>query len=213
MPLNMGRNFQYSLSALFCFTLCLALAISSILMYRRMEKAEKENSILRSSAGYDVKAEPVMVHFNWPINIDISCNITGTMKGMNCVACDYDSRITFRNDFSKDVKVHFPLLRMSRCSSSSAEFIYSAKLEPEFKANKTISLKPGESFSMTFAKHNCVFTDRDLLEGKESFDLGRWALVFGVPDGQNADEYLVGTILTNPIHWKMDKNCRGYGTH
>ena len=62
----------------------------------------------------------------------------------------------------------------------------------------------GESFTISFLKHSCGFSDRDLFEGKEIFDYGRWALVFGMPESENPDEYLVGTVLTNPIHWKLE---------
>jgi hypothetical protein len=55
-------KFQYSLSSLLWFTLCLALVLSSVLMYRRMEKAEGENSILRQEAGYLVVGDERLLH-------------------------------------------------------------------------------------------------------------------------------------------------------
>lgn len=58
----MRWKFQYSLSSLLWFTLCLALMISSFLMYRRMEKAEKENLILRREAGYLTVGDERLVH-------------------------------------------------------------------------------------------------------------------------------------------------------
>jgi hypothetical protein len=45
-------KFQYSLSSILWLTLCVALALSSVLMYRRMEKAERENVMLRAEAAY-----------------------------------------------------------------------------------------------------------------------------------------------------------------
>jgi hypothetical protein len=204
----MSGRFQYSLRSLLLLTLFLALAISSVLMYRRARKAEHENVILRFATGYDNKTEPVLVDSNAPVEIDIERNITSILPSGDFILRDYDSRVTFRNTSPKDVKVHFPLLRMSECFPRSCEFISAAKLDPEFKATKTISLKPGETFSFTLAKQTGSLSDRGFLEEKESFDFGRWALVFGVPDGENPDEYLTGTILTNPIHWKVDKDCK-----
>jgi hypothetical protein len=48
----MRWKLQYSLSSILWLTLCCALVLSSVLMYRRMEKAEWENGMLRASAGY-----------------------------------------------------------------------------------------------------------------------------------------------------------------
>jgi hypothetical protein len=206
----MRGRFQYSLSSLLWLTLCFALLLSSVLMYRRMAKAERENDILRGSAGYSVGEEPVVVSYNWPIDVDIENQITGRMKGMNFVGVDCDSKITFRNGFSKEVKFYFPLLRKANCNSNSSQFVYSKEIEPELRQQKTISLKPGESFTISLGKLTWMFSDRDLFDGKESLDRGRWALIFGVPDGENPDDYVAGTLITNPIHWKIDKNCKVY---
>lgn len=58
----MRRRFQYSLSSILWLTLCVALALSSVLMYRRMERAERENVMLRAEAGYLVVSDESQFH-------------------------------------------------------------------------------------------------------------------------------------------------------
>jgi hypothetical protein len=208
----MHWKFQYSLSSLLWFTLCLALVLSSVLMYRRMAKAELENGLFRASAGFTKEDEPAFFQVNQSIDIDINRHVSSIMKGINGVRCEYNSEITFRNDSPKDIKLHFPLLRKAHCYPGSCEFIYSAELEPELKQSKTVTLAKGESFNISLPKRGAtLFSSRDLFDGKEQFDYGCWALVFGVPQGENPDDYVVGTVLTKPIHWKIDKNCINHG--
>jgi hypothetical protein len=206
----MRWRFQYSLSSIMWLTLCLALLLSSVLMYRRMEKAERENGILRGRAGYSVGEEPVVVAYNWPIDVDVDCRITSMMKGADRVFVDCDSSITIRNNFDKEVKLHFPLLRMAYCTSNSSQFVYSKDIEPKLQQQKTITLKPGESCTIPLGRASWDLANRDLFEGKKSSDDGRWTLVFGVPAGENPDDYVVGTLVTNAVHWKVDKNCKVY---
>ena len=62
-------------------------------MYRRMEKAEKENVSLRAAAGYSVGEQPVIVAYNWPIDIDVACRVTSMQKFTSSVIMDYNSEM------------------------------------------------------------------------------------------------------------------------
>jgi hypothetical protein len=113
----MRGRLQYSLSSILWFTLCLALLLSSILMYRRMSKAEAENTRLRF--------EPAYVDVNLPlVSVDVLCRVTS------------------------------------------------------------------------------------LRHIADSISVSRWALVFGVPDGEDPDKYVVGTVLTKTIHWQIEKDSK-----
>ena len=58
----MKWKFQFSISSLLWLTICFALLLTSILMYRRMAKAEAEAEVLRKAAGYLVVGDEKMVH-------------------------------------------------------------------------------------------------------------------------------------------------------
>ena len=47
-------------------------------------------------------------------------------------------------------------------------------------------------------------TTDDVFERQDSKKCGRWALVFGVPAGDDCDKYLVGTVLSNPIQYRNE---------
>jgi hypothetical protein len=202
-------KFQYSLSSLLWFILCSALLLSGILMYRRMEKAERENQLLRHSAGYSIESEPVLVQYNWPdVNVSVLCNVKSILEGRNYIHIDYTTEFTFQNTGYKELKIHLPLIRASFCTPASMDL--SNNLNPPWKQNKEIVLQKGESFTIAFPEEHIEFPNRDFFGGKDNIDYGRWALVFGMPEGENPDDYLVGTVLTNPIHWQIEKGCKIY---
>lgn len=58
----MRWKFQYSLSSILWFTLCAALVLSSVLMYRRMTKAERNEEAYRRAAWSLVVGDERLVH-------------------------------------------------------------------------------------------------------------------------------------------------------
>jgi hypothetical protein len=58
----MKWKFQFSLSSLLWLTVCLALLLTSILMYRRMVRAEAELPVLRRAAGYLAVGDEKLVY-------------------------------------------------------------------------------------------------------------------------------------------------------
>jgi hypothetical protein len=106
---------------------------------------------------------------------------------------------TFTNFADKECRLHLPLLRAGYLTSNSNEFIFSKDLKAVWKETRTINLKPGESFLISHEIEG--FSDRKQFGSKTHTSASRWQLVFGVPDGEDPDKYVVGTVLTNPIHW------------
>lgn len=84
-----------------------------------------------------------------------------------------------------------------------ALFLFSSQLDPEWKETKTITLKPRESFTLSLPECGLMTTD-DVLDQPDSKKSGHWALVFGVPAGEDSDKYLVGTVLSNPIQYRNE---------
>jgi hypothetical protein len=99
--------------------------------------------------------------------------------------------------------MHFPLLRASAWFPTSTQYIFTSQLEPQWKENKTITLKPGETYTISLPE-GLHETRYDPFGVKNPDQNGRWALVFGVPDGEDPDKYLVGTVLSNPIQWRNE---------
>jgi hypothetical protein len=58
----MTWKFQFSLGSLLWLTLCLALLLTSVLMYRRMVEAEAELPVLRRAAGYLAVGDEKLVY-------------------------------------------------------------------------------------------------------------------------------------------------------
>ena len=203
---NWGWKFQFSLSSLLWFTICCALLVSSVLMYRRMSKAERENEIMRKWEGYSKEDKPVFICVNSSeVTVDVVYHVTYMSRcGDNAIACNYSPDFIFRNRGPEEIRIHLPLIRAHYCIFNSTTFKHS--LDSEWKQSKDIVLKKGESFTLAIRRKgmSSQFETPDLFEGKDSRDCGRWALVFGVPEGEDPDKYLVGTVLTNPIHWQNE---------
>jgi hypothetical protein len=159
------------------------------------------------------KVVPEFVQINWPMNVDVLYQIEDSIEskedadivvggvpfrgGKKYYRYDGTAVFTFHNDFDKDVKIHLPLLRASWWFPGSTQFYFTNDLKPEWKQEKTITLKPDETYTLS---HRFVLgMQKKKVDGMED---GRWALVFGVPDGEDPDEYLVGTVLTNLIRWE-----------
>jgi len=98
--------------------------------------------------------------------------------------------------------MRLPLLRACFCVPDGRDL--GDTLEPEWKQNKIIVLRPGETFTISMPNKGRIF-GHDLFAGKDSFDYGRWALVFGVPDGEDPNKYVVGTVLTKTVRWQLEK--------
>jgi hypothetical protein len=146
---------------------------------------------------------PEFVQVNSPFNVDIVYHVSDMLKGTNCYAWDVQRDFILRNDYNKDIRVHLPLLRASFWNPPFTQFIFNSDLDPEWKKSKNISLKPGESFKVSLPRSGLETAD-DLFDGHQSKEHGRWALVFGVPDGEDSDKYLVGTVLSNPIEYRNE---------
>jgi hypothetical protein len=58
----MKWKFQFSLSSLLWLTVCCALLLTSVLMYRRMAIAERDSAILRKDAGYLAVSDEKLFH-------------------------------------------------------------------------------------------------------------------------------------------------------
>jgi len=146
---------------------------------------------------------PEFVQVNWPFNVDVVYHVSDRMKGGNCYRWDVQCDFILRNDNNKDIRVHLPLLRASLWNPPFTQYIFHSQLDPEWKKTKTITLKPGESFTISLPESGLTTTD-DVFERQDSKKCGRWALVFGVPPGEDPDKYLVGTVLSNPIQFRNE---------
>jgi hypothetical protein len=178
-------------------------------MYWRMEQAERENSTMRASTGYSDGYEPVLVMVNMPNRVEVEVDnlmTSACVLDKNTTSYDYTTRIVFRNCGPKEIRLHLPLLRSRFCTPNQIDF--SIKNEPPWNQNKEIVLPKGESYEILESKTNGTTFGYDFFQGEESRDYGRWCLVFGVPEGENPNKYIVGTVLTKPVRWKIDKNCK-----
>jgi hypothetical protein len=144
--------------------------------------------------------QPPFVQVNWPCKVDVVAHVSDRLKGENFYRWGMQTDFAFRNNFNKEIRIRLPLLRASLWNPSSTQFLFNAELAPEWKQHKTITLKPGESFTLSLAKDGRL-TQNDLFARQES---DRWALVFGAPDGEDPDKYLVGTVLSNPIEYRNE---------
>ena len=140
---------------------------------------------------------PEFVQVNRPFNVDVVYHVSDMLKGTNCYAWTVQHDVILRNDYDKDIRVHLPLLRASYWNPLSTQFIFNSDLDPEWKKSKNLTLKPGESLTISLPEGGLLTSD-DLFARQKSKKCDRWALVFGVPDGEDSDKYLVRNGAVKP---------------
>jgi hypothetical protein len=141
------------------------------------------------------------VRTDFPVYVDVVYRVhqvdrTGQADFQYRAVADF----TFRNVHHDEIRIHLPLLRAGFWFPGGTQFIDHRSLPAEWKQPHTATLKKGDSWTWTVnASGTCNHNVSALDKG---FQYGRWALVFGVLDGEDPDQYLVGTVLSNPIHWQ-----------
>ena len=158
----------------------------------------------------DGKIDPAFPTLNL-LNVDVLYQVDSTypetpdgIENDSYIAYSGTAVFSFKNINYKECLIHLPLLRAGFLSPNSNEFIFYKDMQSVWRQNKTITLKPGESFEIShqisgFTSNHKIFCLED------GADYCRWELVFGVPDGENPDQYIVGTVITNQIHWASEK--------
>ena len=137
--------------------------------------------------------------------MDVSL-LPNSNRGQISVVCDVNERSsgdlvsysgagTFRieNIDTKPMKVWLPLLRSGILTEDS----FSETQFSEFQTESETSLLPGESMTVT-TPVACTFE-----RGRTKPSKWRHALVFGVPSSEHADDYLSGTIVSQPVTWNI----------
>ncbi len=171
-------------------------------------KARGERLVL--TLGSSVEERPEHVSTDFPVRVDVVYNVSGILVSANgFLNYEATADFTFKNEFRDRVRIRLPLLGAAYWSPDSTKYIKHSELRPEWKQRKTIVLRKGETFTLKVLSGNCLMKC-DARELERGFDRGRWALVFGVPDGEDPDLYLVGTVLTEPIHWQRAEKFKSY---
>jgi hypothetical protein len=126
-------------------------------------------------------------------------------KWPNAWIYKYSTKVTFRHHDPEECRLHMPLLRACFCTTVYAEL---NKLDSPWDHKQDIVLPSGQSSFELVTENKNALCAEDKFKGNDCIDSGRWALVFGVPDGENPDKYIVGTVLTKPVRWIKDKDCK-----
>lgn len=145
-------------------------------------------------------SRPRHVDVDFPVRVDVTFNVrpvTSESEG-NFVyrgTADY----TFTNNSPSERRIRLPLLRASYAKSNSTQYVSHAELPAEWKTPRTIVLSPGRTATITVPVSGDSDTPLSRLTARSGDE--RVALAFGVPEGEDPDRYVVGTVLTEPVKW------------
>ena len=148
-----------------------------------------------SMGASDIKAPHIVSGF--PLDVQVVYRVRTKEKGNNTMVYVGVADFVIKNDDSDPAKLHFPLVRAMSWTPTSTQFVFLEQLDEEWKRERIVELMPGQEFTVTVPVAGILFDARERL-------LHRWGLVFSPPSNEDPDEFVAGTIVTQPIRWQNE---------
>jgi hypothetical protein len=120
---------------------------------------------------------------------------------------NYSGRATFvfRNRADRPLKAKLPVVRRMSVSPTSVQYENGPPPPPDpFAEQRVLDIAPGAEVTLASQFGYSLADDpslADLVAGRGR--PLRYAFVFDVPDGASADEWVSGTVITEPVEWRQ----------